>query len=297
MDSVIENLVQLGLKEYEARIYVTLVGLGETNVRRIHEASGVPRPRVYDVLNALGEKGFIEIRQGSPLMYYAVRPDIVVAFLKKDLDTAARESVKTLEALSLDAQQDYSPIWYVHSDWTIQRNLDLMAEGVTRELIILCFNKETLEKFQEPVTSIATDRSVKILFPQGSAGGIVPHGGIRCFEAALPDDFFEESIFEKIFSTPLSREGALFRLECIFIADDRESMLIYTQNGKRMAVIITLPFITCVQSRLFSRMIEHAHEITGDETGSRKGRNNTGKKGNKTRKQRSSGNDDKSLRR
>ena len=115
MDSAVENLVQLGLKEYEAKIYVALVGLGEANVRRIHEVSGVPRPRVYDVLNALDEKGFIEIRQGSPLMYYAVRPDIVVSFLKKDLDTAARESVKTLEALSVDAQQNYSPIWYVHS--------------------------------------------------------------------------------------------------------------------------------------------------------------------------------------
>jgi hypothetical protein len=41
-------------------------------------------------------------------------------------------------------------------------------------------------------------------------------------------------------------------------------MLIYTQNQKRMAVVITLPFITCVQSRLFSQMIGHAHEITGN---------------------------------
>jgi len=284
MDSAIENLARLGLKEYEAKIYVALVGLGETNVRRIHEVSGVPRPRVYDVLNALDQKGFIEIRQGSPLMYYAVRPDIVVPFLKKDLDMAARDSVKTLEALSVDAQQDYSPIWYVHSDWTIQRNLEMLAEGVTRELIVLCFNPETLIQFQQPITSIAKDHSVRILFPQGSAGGFKPQDGIRCFEAGTAKDFFEESIFEKIFSAPVSREDALFRLECIFIADDRKSMLIYTQNEKRMAVVITLPFITCVQSRLFSQMMGHAHEITRDEMGSREGRIITGKKGNRTRK-------------
>ncbi len=281
MHSAIAHLVQLGLKEYEARIYVALVGLGETNVRRIHEVSGVPRPRVYDVLNALDEKGFIEIRQGSPLMYHAVRPDIVVSHLKKDLDTAARESVMTLEALTVDAQQDYSPIWYVHSDWSIRRNLEMLAEGVTRELIVLCFDPETLEKFQEPVASVARDHRVRILFPQGSSGGIASHDGISCFEAGTPDDFFEESIFEKIFSIPISREGALFILECIFIADDRESMLVYTQNGKRMAVVITLPFITCVQSRLFSRMIGHAHEITGEQKGSREG-GNTGKRGNRT---------------
>ncbi|MDD4484154.1 MAG: helix-turn-helix domain-containing protein [Methanoregula sp.] len=284
MDSAIENLARLGLKEYEAKIYVALVGLGETNVRRIHEASGVPRPRVYDVLHALDEKGFIEIRQGSPLMYRAVRPDIVVSFLKKDLDTAASESVKTLEALSVDAQQDYSPIWYVHSDWTIQRNLEMLVEDVTSELIVLCFNPETLAKFQEPVTFIAKDRAVKILFPEGGADGIVPREGIRYFEAGTHRDFFGVAVFEKIFSAPIHREGALFKLECILIADDRESMLIYSQNGKRMAVIITLPFITCVQNRLFSQMIEEAREITGsaEKTGE-----NTNKIGRKSHQKRS----------
>lgn len=278
MDSAIENLARLGLKEYEAKIYVALVGLGETNVRRIHEASGVPRPRVYDVLHALDEKGFIEIRQGSPLMYRAVRPDIVVSFLKKDLDTAASESVKTLEALSVDAQQDYSPIWYVHSDWTIQRNLEMLVEDVTSELIVLCFNLETLAKFQEPVTFIAKDRAVKILFPEGGADGIVPREGIRYFEAGTHRDFFGMTVFEKIFSAPIHREGALFKLECILIADDRESMLIYSQNGKRMAVIITLPFITCVQNRLFSQMIEEAREISGSPEKTGDTTNKTGRK-------------------
>ncbi len=67
----------------------------------------------------------------------------------------------------------------------------------------------------------------------------------------------------------------VFALECIMIADDRESMIIYTQDSKRMAVIITLPFITCVQSSLFSRMLDNAQEITTEITG-REGRTGTG---------------------
>lgn len=74
MNGTTEHLVQLGLKEYEARVYIALVGLGEANVRRVHEVSGIPRPRVYDVLNALDRKGFVEIRQESPLLYRAVPP-------------------------------------------------------------------------------------------------------------------------------------------------------------------------------------------------------------------------------
>ena len=155
MNSAIENLTRLGLKEYEAKIYVALVGLGEANARRIHDNGVVPRPRAYDVLDALAEKGLIENRQGSPLIYHAVRPDIVVTVLKKDLDTAATDSVKILENLSIDVKQDYSPIWYVHSDWPIQRNLEMLVEGINRELIVLCFNSETLATFQGSITSIA----------------------------------------------------------------------------------------------------------------------------------------------
>ena len=262
MESTVQDLVRLGLREYEARIYSTLVGLGEAPVRRIHEASGVPRPRVYDVLNALDQKGFIEVRQGSPLMYRAVPPEVVVSFLKKDLDAAAAASVKALEALSVDARQASSPIWYVHSDWTIQRNLEMLAEGVESELIVLCFDPETLEAFHGPVTAIARSRDVKVLVPQSAVGGLVPRDGVRYFEAGTPLDFFEVDIFEEIFSVPIRREESVFRLECIYIADDRESMLVYAQDGNRMAVIITLPFITCVQSKLFSRMIAHARELS-----------------------------------
>jgi predicted transcriptional regulator len=272
MDTAVGNLVQLGLKEYEAKIYVALVGLGEANVRRIHEVSGVPRPRVYDVLNSLAAKGFIDIRQGSPLMYCAVRPEMVISFLKKDLDTAAQESMKALATLSLDAQQNYSPIWYVQTDRTIQRYLEMVVGGVRRELIVLCFSRETLKKFQGPIAGIAKNRTVKILFPKGYAAGTSPPEGIACYEAGTLRNFFGVNIFEKVFSAPISREGAVFRLECILLADNRESMLIYTLNGNRMAVIITLPFITCVQSQLFSQMIARAHEVKSDEKEPDKGK-------------------------
>ncbi|MDD1662958.1 MAG: TrmB family transcriptional regulator [Methanomicrobiales archaeon] len=266
MDSAAAHLVQLGLKEYEAKIYVALVGLGEANARRIHEASGVPRPRVYDVLDDLAARGFIDVREGSPLTYSAVSPEMVISHLKRDFETAAHEGMKALEGLSLDAQRDSSPIWYVRSDWTIRRYLEMVVEGVERELVVLCFDTGTLKRFLGPINRIARDRTVKILFPRGLAAGITPGEGVTCYEAGTLRNFFGLNIFEKVFSAPISREGAVFRLECILLADDRESMLIYTLDGNRMAVIITLPFITSVQSQLFSQMIARAREV---KTGSK----------------------------
>ncbi len=36
-------------------------------------------------------------------------------------------------------------------------------------------------------------------------------------------------------------------LEYLFLADDRVCIIIYSRNNVRSAVVITLPFITCVQ--------------------------------------------------
>jgi len=258
----IANLMQLGLKEYEAKVYIALAGLGEANARRIHEASGVPRPRVYDVLATLAARGFIDTRQGSPLTYTAVRPEAVISYLKKELDNAADESRKALETLSVDARTHYSPIWYVQSDRTIGRYVEMLVDGVVRELLILCFNPETLEKFQAPVARIAGSRTVKILFPKGLAGTPGPAAGdTGYYEAGTLRNVFGMNIFEKVFSSPIRRGGSVFRLECILLADDRESMLIYTLDGTRMAVTITLPFITAVQKELFGQMIARARPV------------------------------------
>jgi sugar-specific transcriptional regulator TrmB len=276
MQEAVDNLTRLGLKEYEAKIYIALVGLGEANARRIHEASGVPRPRVYDILESLAGRGFINVREGSPLTYSAVRPDAVISSLKKDIDSAAQESVKALEALSVDAEQVYSPIWYVHSDWTIHKNLEMLTESAGRELIVLCFNTDTLRKFREPIVAAARGRSVKILLPRGLKANIPGINGASFYEAGSMHNFFGVNIFEKVFSAPIQRDGIVSTLECIIVADDNESMLIYSQNGRRMAVVITLPFITCVQAPLFRQMIASAHPIgrgvrdtkrNGDETG------------------------------
>jgi len=42
-------------------------------------------------------------------------------------------------------------------------------------------------------------------------------------------------------------DGSSFMLEYLFLADDRVCIIIYSQNNVRSAVVITLPFITCVQ--------------------------------------------------
>ena len=263
MDSIVENLGLLGLKEYEARVYVALAGIGETNARRIHEASGVPRPRVYDILQSLAARGYIEVRQGSPLQYRAVSPDVVISHLKANLDRAAQESIETLESLSIKAGQQYSPIWYVKGDWSVGRHIEAIARGTTNALLLLMLSDTVIDRYADLLAEVGRTQHIKVLYPADYAPTPKLIPSVSSYQIGEIRDDFLEDILEKVFDVPLRREGVVFELECIFLADNRESMFVYTQNGERMAVVITLPFITCVQSKLFTRMLMNARPFDG----------------------------------
>jgi len=259
MESIVENLVLLGMKEYEAKVYVALVGMGEGNARRIHETSGVPRPRVYDILEGLAARGFVEVRQGSPLVYRPVNPETVVARLKGDIDAAARESVEALEKLSLDAQQQYTPIWYVRGDWSIGHHLRAVLESVEDDLLILSLDNRIVEKYADLIARVGRQHRVRILYARRQEAPPVPNAA--AYEVASLCDYFRENIYERVLAAPVLREGSTFAAECILLADEQESMLVYTLDGERMAVIITLPFITCMQGRLLEQMLLQAQPL------------------------------------
>ena len=48
---LIGKLKGLGLTEYETKAYITLLSLQKAKAAELAEASGIPRSRVYDVLN------------------------------------------------------------------------------------------------------------------------------------------------------------------------------------------------------------------------------------------------------
>lgn len=264
MQTVIGNLVKLGLKEYEARIYVALVGLGEANVRTIHEVSRVPRSRVYDILGELTSKGFVEVREGSPLVYRTVPPDIVVSALQKEMNKAAEDSIDALETLSLNARQKYVPLWYLQGDWSITNHLKAIIDRVGETLLILALDTEVTKRYASLI-GIATQKChVKIIFKEGAKGSFVPVPGASHFEIGDLSTFFREHVLEKMYASPVTWNSDIFVLECIILADDREHILIFTLNGERMGVINMLPFIINIQKTSFAHMLAGARELFSD---------------------------------
>lgn len=94
------RMQELGLTEYQARVYLTLLDLGAASASQIPALSRVPRTRVYATMNQLHEKGLVEIVPETPLRY---RPVPVSKFLQAragELKDKAKEIELHLEELS-----------------------------------------------------------------------------------------------------------------------------------------------------------------------------------------------------
>lgn len=65
---------QLDLTPYESRAYVSLLMHGPMSPSEIAQKTGIPRPRAYDVLRSLMEKGLLIEQSGKPPIYGAVEP-------------------------------------------------------------------------------------------------------------------------------------------------------------------------------------------------------------------------------
>jgi hypothetical protein len=63
--AIADDLVGLGLTQYEAKAYVALVRRDSSTAAQVSRLAGVPRQRIYDVLSSLAEKGLAASRPGD----------------------------------------------------------------------------------------------------------------------------------------------------------------------------------------------------------------------------------------
>lgn len=96
-ETLLNTLAKFGFSQYEAKVYMALIKIGASNAYTVSKESGVPRARVYDVLEGLSKRGMVMFEDvGNGKMIYSPVP--VKVFLervrsswKTDFDYASRE--------------------------------------------------------------------------------------------------------------------------------------------------------------------------------------------------------------
>lgn len=90
------SLRDLGLSEYEARAYRSLLETGPTTAKELSRVSDVPMGRIYDVLNSIEQYNLVRSQSASrPKKYAAVEPqtalDRLLAEKKRELNEQAEQ--------------------------------------------------------------------------------------------------------------------------------------------------------------------------------------------------------------
>ncbi|MCD6088684.1 hypothetical protein J7K07_03070 [Candidatus Bathyarchaeota archaeon] len=85
----------LGLSEYEAKVYASLIETGQAKARTLSVLSGVPRTKVYSVLKRLIDMRLVSEIPGEPRKFFPTPPNVA---LKPYLQTY-RDTVQDLEDL------------------------------------------------------------------------------------------------------------------------------------------------------------------------------------------------------
>ena len=155
--AIVEQLMKLGLTQYEAQVFITMVTQKAGTAAQISQVSRVPRPKVYETLNSLAEKGLITVIEGTPTAYVAVNLDIALKILEKKYIDALENFKKMISTVTLSQSHEMQQgVYFVkNADTLMQLLIDAMYKA-QRSIIILDSIAQLLynKKFQEAIQSI-----------------------------------------------------------------------------------------------------------------------------------------------
>jgi sugar-specific transcriptional regulator TrmB len=239
---LIRNLEKLGLTENEAKAYVGLVSLREATAREIHEVTNVPRAKIYEILDTLSKKGYLEVRQGSPTYFRAVDPKEVIKEIRDDFLNCSIDALNQLNELSYELPKS-SPVWYIQSDRVMKTRIREIMDGIREELIIYSTNPEFIQEFEPEIKKLEKIYSVKLIVDK-----------LDKF-TSISLDFRETSKKFTSFMNKIAIDGVQYKEEFFMIADGKVSITVYRAGNRREGLIINLPIVAYLQKAIYERLI------------------------------------------
>lgn len=128
-------LKEIGLSKYEACAYLSLLRQGVSTAQEVSDGSDVPQPRVYDALDALSTKGFVDTQPGRPKKFGPVDPDAAIErfreFKQRQYDEELAQVSRIGERFVDEVEDDPEPAERSEICWTYSNRhhiLDKLAE-------------------------------------------------------------------------------------------------------------------------------------------------------------------------
>lgn len=215
------GLRDLGLSEYEARVYRSLLTTGPTTAKELSQVSEVPMGRIYDVLNSVEQADMVRSQSTSrPKKYAAVEPTTALGRLladkRRELEREADQYAEVVETLQ-DELETADPV--EETFWTAavgpREVVDLLVERLAAadERVVFVLSTYTERFFEAQVDGVdglildefvaALDRGVGVrLLMRPDLVPLLPESvGERYRESLSDHDRFEVRTSENVSGT------------------------------------------------------------------------------------------------
>lgn len=153
----VELLGELGLSEYEARCFVALSRVGTATAREVSDLSDVPRSRVYDTLEALHERGLVDVQQSDPREYRAVSTDAAIRTLREQYADTLDEADSALGDLEEVENPEESGAWAISDHDHVNDRIATLVEDADDEVYVLVVEERVADRASWELLSALDD--------------------------------------------------------------------------------------------------------------------------------------------
>lgn len=158
----------LGLTNYEIKVYIALLESGSMNASEMSKKSSVPYSKIYDVLNSLEEKGWIESNSSRPQKFFPKSPHTAIETTKMLIESRlkASETLVIAELTPLYEKtgvKERPEIWVVRGLYNIATKVMEIIETCQKELLIaLPQISDNIARTMQPSLRVLSEKGVKI---------------------------------------------------------------------------------------------------------------------------------------
>ncbi|HEY7107935.1 MAG TPA: helix-turn-helix domain-containing protein [Nitrososphaeraceae archaeon] len=161
-------LEDLGLTGYEIKAYICLLEFGPVTASELSKKCGVPYSKIYDVLNSLEQKGWIETSSSRPQKFFPKSPHTAIETTKMLIDNRLKTSENLVVAelspvYERTGIKERPEIWVVRGLYNIASKVMEIIETCQEELLVAIPEiSENIARTVQPALRSLSEKGVKI---------------------------------------------------------------------------------------------------------------------------------------
>jgi Cd2+/Zn2+-exporting ATPase len=149
--SLLTDLVQIGFTEYEAKVYLALLGNNPATGYQLSKKSGVPRSMVYETLSRLQGRGVVlETAEGRTTLYRPLPPEVLLDRREQEHQRLLRDLKQGLQRLYTSTRDDR--VWSIGNRPAVLAYAAQMIHNAQSELFLV-LNDADLDALHDEIAA------------------------------------------------------------------------------------------------------------------------------------------------